>query len=93
MYALNLAEDGRVLSITYEKYASEDMPIVEEFPEGNTYEYRYVDGEYVHDPLPQGETEPTAPAEPTLFERVNALETEATETREALDMILSGVIE
>ena len=93
MYALNLDEDGRILSVTYEKYASEDMPIVEEFPEGNSNDYRYVDGEYVHDPLPPPEEEPTEPTEPTLFERVTTLEADATETREALDMILSGVVE
>lgn len=72
MYALNLDEDGRILSVTYEKYASEDMPIVEEFPEGNSNDYRYVDGEYVHDPLPPPEEEPTE-ATPTASEILNAL--------------------
>lgn len=51
-YALNLAEDGRILSVTYEKYASADAVLVDELPEGNLYEYRYVDGAYVYDPIP-----------------------------------------
>ena len=60
-YALNLAEDGRILSITEEKYAWEGMPIVDSFPEGNTYEYRYINGEYIYDPIPEEEIiyEPT----------------------------------
>lgn len=68
-YALNLNEDGRILSITEERYAWEGMPIVDSFPEGNTYEYRYIDGEYIHDPLP--EEEPSY--EPTEEEDIAAL--------------------
>lgn len=51
-YALNLAEDGRILSATYEKYAPADSVLVDELPEGNLYEYRCVDGAYVYDPIP-----------------------------------------
>ena len=51
-YALNLAEDGRVLSVTYPEYAPADAVLVEELPEGDTYEYRYVAGEFIHDPVP-----------------------------------------
>ena len=51
-YALNLAEDGRILSATYEKYAPEDAVLVDELPEGNVADYRYVDGAFVHDPIP-----------------------------------------
>ena len=51
-YALNLAEDGRILSATYEKYAPKDAVLVDELPEGNIADYRYADGEYVHDPIP-----------------------------------------
>lgn len=51
-YALNLAEDGRILSATYEEFAPADAPLVDELPEGNIADYRYVDGAYVHDPIP-----------------------------------------
>lgn len=54
-YALNLAEDGRILSATCPQYAPADAVLVDELPDGDAYEYRYVDGEFVHDPLPQPE--------------------------------------
>lgn len=68
MYALNLADDGRILSITLDKYGASFNPRVESFPEGNTYEYRYVDGEFIYDPLPIEEEKPT----PTILERFEA---------------------
>lgn len=55
MFALNLAEDGRVLAVTYEEYATEEMPLVDSIPEGNVSDYRYVDGKFVSDPLPKPE--------------------------------------
>ena len=58
-YALNLATDGRILSATYEEFASVGMQTVEELPEGDITDYRYVDGEYIHDPLPHPVAEPT----------------------------------
>lgn len=58
-YALNLGEDGRVLSITEEQYAPEDAVLVDSFPDGDTYEYRYVNGEFIHDPLPVEPEKPT----------------------------------
>lgn len=66
-YALNIGEDNRILSATYEEYAVEGMPIVDALPSGETPEendignYKYVDGEYVYDPLP-------APPEPEPVE-------------------------
>lgn len=51
-YALNLAEDGRILSATYEEYAPADAVMVDELPKGNIADYLYVDGEYIHEPIP-----------------------------------------
>lgn len=68
-YALNLADDGRVLSVTYEQYAPQDAVLVDSLPDGDLYEYRYVDGEFVHDPLPVEEKV----AEPTADEILNAM--------------------
>ena len=69
-YALNLGENGRVLSVcvciegqTYEN-------IVDSFPDGDVSEYRYVDGEFIHDPEPK--PEPTA-QEPTVEELLNII--------------------
>lgn len=71
MIALYLdKETGRILSackvLPNGKY--DDMPIVESLPGGNLYEYRYVGGEFVHDPLPPVEEK----EEPTQLDRIEA---------------------
>ena len=68
-YALNISEDNRILSATYEEFAWEGAVIVDALPEGNVCDYLYVDGEYVHDPLPAIE----AIEEPTADEVLNAM--------------------
>ncbi len=60
MYALNLGENGRILSATYPQYSSADSVIVATLPEGDISEYRYENGAFVHDPLPIAETEANA---------------------------------
>ena len=78
-YALNLGENGRILSVcnclegqTYEN-------IVDSFPDGDVSEYRYVDGEFIHDPEPK--PEPTA-QEPTAEELLNIILGTGGETNE-----------
>lgn len=67
-YALNLAEDGRILSATFEKFAPADAVLVGQLPEGNIADYLYQNGEYVYDPLPvQSEAE-----EPSQLDRIEA---------------------
>ena len=69
-YALNLSDDGRILSATREQYASANAVIVESLPDGDISDYRYVDGEFIHDPIP----EPEQPeAEATADDILNAL--------------------
>lgn len=58
-YALNLNEDNRILSVTYDQYAPESQPRVDTLPSGNVSDYLYVNGEYVYDPI-------SAPPEPKL---------------------------
>ena len=53
MYALNLDKDNRILSVTYEQFASPGMPIVYNIPEGNVSDWLFVDGQYVNNPLPK----------------------------------------
>lgn len=60
-YALNLGNNGRILSVcvciegqTYENR-------VDSFPNGDVTEYRYVDGEFIHDPEPKPDPQPTEP--------------------------------
>lgn len=81
-YALNLADNGRILSVTYEEYAPADAVLVDELPEGNVADYLFVNGEYVYDPIPVPEVEKV----PTDAERI-------TELEEALAMLLNGVTE
>lgn len=88
-YALNIAEDGRILSATYPQYAPADAAIVDTLPEGNLPDYRYVDGEYIYDPLPvPEEPEPT----PTPEERIAQLEGE-NKTLTAQVEALSGQLD
>ena len=68
-FALNLGEDGRVLSANYAEYAPTDAVLVENIPQGNLSDYRYQDGDFVYDPLP--EPEPVT-EEPTQLDRVEA---------------------
>lgn len=81
-FALNIADDGRILSATFEQYAAPDAIIVDVLPEGDITDYRYVDGAYVYDPLP--EPEPVEP-EPTQLDRVEA---QATYTAMMTDTLL-----
>lgn len=55
LYALNLGEDNRILSATYDEYAPENHPRVETLPDGDISDYKYENGEYVYDPLPKPE--------------------------------------
>lgn len=67
LYALNLAEDGRVLSVTLDKYGAEGQPRVTEFPDDDVSNYRYVDDEFIYDPLPDPpEPEPTETTDDVL---------------------------
>ena len=54
-YALNISEEGRILSATYPEFAPDDAVIVDKLPEGKIINYIYKDGEYVYEPLPQQE--------------------------------------
>ena len=71
MFALSLNEDKRILSVcvVLEGGSYDGMPIVDEFPEGNISDYQYIDGEFVHNPLPEPEP---VPEEPTQLDRLEA---------------------
>ena len=70
MYALNIdKETNRILSATSDRFGAPGQPRVESLPEGNLPDYLYVNGEYVHQPLPKP---PELEPEPTQFDRVEA---------------------
>ena len=84
IYALNLADDGRILSVTFDRFAPPDQPRVETLPDGDVTEYRYVNGEYIHDPLP----EPEQPeGQKTYDERITALEEAMTAIEEGISSV------
>lgn len=65
-YALNLSEGGRILSATFEEYATDNMPVVDTLPEGDISEYIYKNGKYIHDPIPVPEKVKVASADDVL---------------------------
>lgn len=90
IYALNLSDDGRILSACVVLGWQEGdempeiyngMPVVETLPDGDVTGYLYVDGEYVYDPKP---ITPVPDPQPTQEERITALE-------EALTAIEEGI--
>ena len=70
MYALNLDTDGRILSACVCLEGLEYINVVETLPDGDVTDYKYIDGVYVYEPLP--EPEPT-PTEPTADEVLDVL--------------------
>ena len=56
-YALNLAEDGRILSATYERFAPKGAVLVDALPEGDISRYLYLEGVYIYAPVNEEETD------------------------------------
>lgn len=67
-YALNLADDGHILSVTFAKYATANAVVVEDLPDGDVSEYRYVGGKIIHDPI----VEENSKDSPTQLDRIEA---------------------
>ena len=68
MYSLNLDTDNRILSACICLEGFEYTNIVDILPDGDISDYKYIDGEYVYDPLPEPE-----PVEPTTDDVLDAL--------------------
>lgn len=84
MIALNLdKETSRILSAckVLPNGVYDGKPIVDKLPNGNLYEYRYVDGEFVHEPLPKVEEE----SKPT---QLDIIEAQVTYTAMMTDTLL-----
>lgn len=86
-YALNLAEDGRILSATFEEYADANGVVVDTLPEGNLSDYKYINKEYIYNPLP-AVIKPIP--KPTLEERLIAVEKQNEELVLALADVYGG---
>lgn len=57
-YALNLDADGRILSACICFVGQTYENVVNTLPDGDITNYKYINNEYVHDPLPKPEPEP-----------------------------------
>lgn len=79
-YSLNLGENGRILSVCPCLEGQMYENIVDSFPGGDVTDYRYENGEYIHDPLPKPE-----PEKPT---KLDALEAQVTYTAMMTDTLL-----
>ena len=57
MIAFNLDNDNRILSAckVLPRGVYTNMPIVETLPDGNIYDYQYIDDEFVYNPIPKEE--------------------------------------
>ena len=70
-YALNLAEDSRVLSVTEERYAPIGAVIVDEVPD-DYIDYCYIEGAYVYDPLPKPAPVPIPTGNDAVWDELDA---------------------
>ena len=70
MYSLNLDKDGRILSACICLEGFEYENVVDTLPDGSISDYKYINGEYVYDPLPEPEPQPE---EPTTDDVLDAL--------------------
>lgn len=68
MYSLNLAEDGRILSACVCLAGQIYENIVNTLPDGDITDYKYINSEYVYDPLPKPEPELQEPTTDELLD-------------------------
>lgn len=69
MYSLNLAEDNRILSVRVCLAGQTYNNIIDTLPDGDITDYKYINGEFIYDPLPK----PIQPQEPTTEDIINTL--------------------
>lgn len=82
-YSLNLSDDGRILSVTFQEYAPKNYPVVSDLPSGDTYDYLYVDGEFIYSPTGTIEKENT-------IKRIEELKRELANTDYNILKIVEG---
>ena len=72
-YALNLGDDGRILSACICIEGQIYKNVVDTLPDGDVTDYKYINNEYVYDPLPDPEPEePTALVEYATYDELAA---------------------
>ena len=68
MYAITIDTDNRILRATTEQFATESDILVEALPEGDISDYKYINNEYVYDPLPKPDPELQEPTADELLD-------------------------
>lgn len=83
-YALNVLKDNRIHSalVVLPNGHYDGMPIVNALPEGDISEYRYIDGQYIHDPKPVA---PAPEPAPSLESRVSSVESDVASLTAAIE--------
>lgn len=73
-YALNLAEDNRILSacVVLPNGNYGGMPLVNVLPDGDISDYLYIDGQYVYDPLPEPVPPEPVPSGDSVWDELDA---------------------
>lgn len=94
MYALNIAENNRILSACVVLPSTpEDLPRVDALPDGDINDWLFVNNEFVYDPLPKPDTALRASANyeaGTVFTEDGSLY-RATESISTHERIIPGV--
>lgn len=54
-FAFLVGDDGRMSCPTFEEYAPPGAILVDKLPPGDYNDFRYIDGQYIYDPLPEPE--------------------------------------
>lgn len=70
---IDVGPDNRITGVRYPKFADHGDTVVDKLPEGDPLDYKYVDGQFVHDPLPKP---PEPEPEPPISEQLDALRNE-----------------
>ena len=70
---IDVGPDNRITGVRYPKFADHGDTVVDKLPEGDPLDYKYVDGQFVYDPLPKP---PEPEPEPPISEQLEALRNE-----------------
>lgn len=96
IYILNLEEKtGRILSACYPVSDLQTGPAVEALPDGELSDYRYIDGKFIYEPLPQLPQAETAdiPARLDKIEQLlKSLEVQTNDNTLAVAELYGGAI-
>ena len=57
---IDVGPDNRITGVRYPKFADHGDTVVDKLPDGDPLDYKYVDGQFVYNPLPKPPAPPTA---------------------------------